>query len=123
MFKVVIGGSREYENYTELRAFVDACLAKVAQEQEICIVSGGCRGTDLLGERYAAERGYAVERHPADWDRYGRSAGPRRNREMVDAADAVIAFWDGESRGTRSLVEYAQQQNKPLRIKKLTGYR
>ncbi len=117
IYKVVIGGCREFKDYGVLCEFADTCLTRLAAQGDICIVSGGCRGVDEMGERYAAERGYAVERHPADWKRYGRSAGPRRNREMVELADYVIAFWDGRSRGTRSLIESAKELKKPLRVK------
>lgn len=116
-YKVVIGGCREFNDYRLLCDFADACLSRIAAQGDICIVSGGCRGADMLGERYAAERGYAVERHLVDWKQYGRSAGPRRNREMVEAADYVIAFWDGRSRGTASLIDYAKERKKPLRVK------
>ncbi len=117
MYKVVICGCRNYNDYAALRAFADACLVHVREQEDICIVSGTCAGVDRLGERYAAERGYAVERHPADWVNYGRAAGPRRNREMVDCSDCVIALWDGHSPGTKSLLEYARRCGKPLRIK------
>ena len=89
------------------------------KENTIIIVSGGARGADLLGERYAQENGFAIERYPADWDRYGKSAGPRRNREMAKAGDYVICFWDGESRGTKSMIEYAKVFGKPVTIKKI----
>ncbi len=117
--KVVIGGCRDFEDYAVLCDFVDACLARIKNQCEICIVSGCCSGVDKLGERYAAEHGYAVERHPADWERHGRAAGPIRNREMVECADYVIAFWDGVSRGTQSLIAAAEELGKPLRVKKI----
>lgn len=117
--KVVIGGCRDFTDYRILCDFVDACLVRVAARTDICILSGGCRGVDEMGERYAAEHGYAVERFPADWKRHGRAAGPIRNRQMVDAADCVIAFWDGRSRGTASLIAYTKEQKKPLRVKRI----
>lgn len=118
-FKVVIGGCREFEDYAVFCESVDIFLSELKKRGTICILSGTCRGVDKMGERYAAERGYTVQRYPAEWGKYGRSAGPRRNREMVDDADFVIAFWDGESAGTRSLVEYTKRVGKPLRIKKI----
>lgn len=118
-YKIVIGGCRAFTNYRLFCEYVDLCLARLARHGTICIISGHCSGTDKMGERYAAERGYEVEIYPADWERFGRSAGPIRNREMVDAADCVIAFWDGVSPGTASLIDYAKSQNKPLRVKKI----
>ena len=54
----------------------------------------------MLGERYARENGFRIERYPADWKQYGKSAGPRRNMQMAEAGDDIICFWDGKSRGT-----------------------
>ena len=73
-------------------------------------------------ERYAISNGYAVERHPAKWQLYGKAAGPIRNRTMIMSADYVICFWDYQSRGTASLIEYAKEFNKPIRIKKVSSY-
>lgn len=115
--RVVIAGCRHFENYRFLRDVCDKCLSRLVREgNEIRILSGCCRGADQLGERYAAERGYTVERHPADWQFYGSSAGPRRNREMAEAADHIIVFWDGESAGSRSMIECAERLKKPLRV-------
>lgn len=115
--KVVIAGCRNFSDYPFLRSVCDACLSRlVAEGYGICILSGCCRGADQLGERYAEEHGYAIERHPANWHFYGSSAGPRRNREMAEAADFVIVFWDGVSAGSHSMIEHAKRLGKPLRI-------
>ena len=117
--RVVIAGCRDYNNYAEAKAFLDLCLCNLRKENDLVILSGAAAGADLLGERYAAENGYAVERYPADWNRYGKSAGPRRNKQMAQASDYVICFWDGASRGTKSMIDYAQQYDKPIRIKRI----
>ena len=105
MYKVIIAGGREYSDYEYLRSCADADLAGITDEIEI--VSGKASGADALGERYAQEKGYKVAAFPADWNRYGRSAGPRRNRQMAEYADALIAFWDGQSRGTKNMIDTA----------------
>ena len=115
--KVIVAGSRNYTDYEEARAYIDLCLSRIRTEYDLVILSGGCRGADRLGERYAAERGYPVIRFPADWDTYGRSAGPIRNREMAEASDYVICFWDGRSRGTRQIIDCAEKLGKPVKIK------
>ncbi len=115
--KIVIAGCRDYENYEEAKNFIDICLSKIKKENEIIIISGGCRGADKIGERYAKENGYKIELYKADWDKYGRSAGPKRNEDMAKNCDYVIAFWDGKSRGTGSMLEFAKRENKPIRIK------
>ena len=117
--RVVIAGCRDYDNYTEAKLYIDFCLSKIKKEHDIIIVSGGASGADALGERYAKENGFEIERHPADWLKYGRSAGPRRNKQMADVADFVICFWNGKSKGTMSMIDYAKKSNKPVRIKKI----
>ncbi|MBQ9082332.1 MAG: DUF2493 domain-containing protein [Clostridia bacterium] len=115
-FRVLIGGCRSYANYSAFCSCMDLLLPQITTESDIIIMSGGCRGTDALAEQYAAAHGYAIERYVAEWARYGRAAGPIRNRIMVECADYVIAFWDGKSCGTRSLISYTKKAQKPLYI-------
>ncbi len=117
--RVVIAGSRDYHNYEEAKAFIDWCLSRLREEQRVIVLSGGASGADALGERYARENGFEIERYPAQWAKFGKSAGPKRNRQMAEVCDYVICFWDGRSRGTKSMIEYARRYGKPLRIKKL----
>ena len=105
MFRLIIAGGRDFANYELLCEYVDFKLSR--KQEEIQIISGGARGADALGERYAAERGYLLRRFPADWKQYGRAAGVRRNKEMAQNADALIACWDGISRGTKNMIEEA----------------
>lgn len=62
--------------------------------------------------------GYSVDQYPADWDTYGKSAGYRRNEDMAKIADACIVFWDGESRGSKHMIDIAEREGLPLRIVK-----
>ena len=117
--RVVIAGCRYYNNYAQAKIYIDLCLSNIRKEHDIIIVSGGASGADALGERYAKENGFEIERYPADWLKYGRSAGPRRNKQMADVADFVICFWNGKSKGTMSMIDYAKKSNKPVRIKKI----
>ena len=109
LYKVIIAGSREYDDYHHLSTACDFLLSDVSPDLRIEIVSGAARGADTLGELYAKERGYLLTRFPADWDTYGRSAGPLRNREMAEYADALIAFPIGKSPGTRDMIRQARQ--------------
>ena len=113
--KILVAGSRSYTNYEEARAYIDECLSSLGNHTIDTLLSGGCRGADCLGERYAEEQGWLVERYFPDWKRYGRGAGPKRNQDMVKAADYVICFWDGGA-GTKSTIRYAQNMGKPLFI-------
>lgn len=78
------------------------------------IVQGGARGADRLAEQVADDLGFVVENYPAEWDKYGRSAGPIRNREMLDTRPhLVIAFHDdlSKSKGTKDCVNEARNRN------------
>ena len=117
--RIVIAGCRDYNNYDEAKPYIDFCLSNIKKGNDIIIVSGGCSGADDIGERYAKENGFDIEKYLADWKRYGRSAGPKRNKQMAEVSDYVICFWDGESKGTRSMIEYAKIFGKPIKIKKI----
>ena len=103
MIRVIIAGTRTFSDYDLLCERVDDLLAK-CKDKEIEIVSGGAKGADALGERYAEEHGLPCKVFPADWDKYGKAAGPIRNKQMAEYADACIVFWDGKSRGTNNMI-------------------
>lgn len=112
ILRLIVAGSRTFNNYDVVSNVLDQLLADYA-DKTIEIVSGTCVGVDKLGERYAREHGYSVKRFPAKWSRYGRAAGPIRNREMAEYAAEeegfLIAFWDGMSPGTGSMVHEAER--------------
>ena len=115
-FKVIVAGCRDFDDYGLLCESCDRLLAQKHQTHDIVIVSGTARGADTLGERYARERGYAVEQYPADWQREGKAAGFIRNAQMASVADALIAFWDGQSRGTAHMIELARKHELQVRV-------
>lgn len=117
--RILVAGCRDYAAYEEAEAFIGACLRDIPAGDELIFLSGGCRGADRLGERYAREHGYPVERYPADWRRYGKGAGLRRNRAMAEVCDRVICFWDGKSPGTASLIACARKLGKPLYLRSI----
>lgn len=114
VFRVIIAGGRDFNDYPLLKQKCDTFLANKAKNNKIVIVSGTAKGADRLGERYARERGYQVVRYPANWDRDGNSAGPIRNAKMAENADALIAFWDGNSRGTYNMIDLAANKEDML---------
>ena len=116
MFNVIIAGGRDFNDYELLKKKCDYYLQFV--EDNICIISGAARGADTLGEKYAKERGYKIDSHPADWDKYGKKAGYIRNKEMVDIASAAICFWDGQSKGTKHTIDLCKEKNIPIKIVK-----
>ena len=108
MFKVIVAGGRDFNNYKGLSDSLDYLLKNI--NDDIQIVCGMARGADRLGERYAKEHGYQVIYFPADWDLDGKSAGFKRNVKMAEYADALVAFWDGESKGTKHMIETAKEK-------------
>lgn len=88
-FRVIIAGTRDFNDYQFLRDKCDAILSAKRQDSNIVIVSGTARGADRLGERYARERGYEIRQFPADWLNDEKKAGPIRNAKMADNADAL----------------------------------
>lgn len=117
MKRIVVAGSRNFDDYTVAKEYIDMCICRIKKEHTLVFVSGGCRGADMLGEHYAKENGYEIERYPADWKKHGRAAGPIRNRHMAEISDYVICFWDGKSAGTKSVIEYAKELGKPVKVK------
>ena len=115
MFRVIIAGSRKFSDYDLLERTMDKALSTV--QDDITVVCGKAKGSDTLGEQYAKEHGYEVQYFPADWNRYGKVAGYIRNTTMAKNADALVAFWDGESPGTTHMIETAQSLGLRVRVK------
>lgn len=113
--KLLIAGGRSFNDYERIKKVCDKALPKF---ENVEIVSGTANGADKLGELYAKENGYPIKYFPAEWDKYGKSAGYKRNEQMAEYADAVIVFWDGESKGTKHMIDIAQRLQKPIKIYK-----
>lgn len=104
--KVIVAGCRDFDNE---QIFVEHMkTSRLARQAEV-IVSGNCTGADHFGEKWAKINNIKCELYPADWKKYGRAAGPKRNKQMAQYADALIAFWDGESRGTKNMIDEADR--------------
>lgn len=116
IFKVIVAGGRKFNNYNLLKSKLDAILAEKRKTHQIYIISGMAKGADTLGEQYANENGFTVLGFPAEWNLYGKSAGIRRNEEMAKVGDALIAFWDGESPGTKHMIETARDKRLLVRV-------
>jgi hypothetical protein len=100
--RTIIAGSRDGCTKQHLLEALDACGFTPT-----VIISGTARGADKLGEDWGKAKGIPIERYPADWNQFGKSAGYRRNQHMASVADALIALWDGDSKGTKHMIEIA----------------
>ncbi len=80
------------------------------------IVSGGAVGVDTCAADYAKENGIMLTVFLPEYERYGRAAPIVRNKAIVDYADQILAFWDGRSKGTQSVIRYAEKTGKPCKI-------
>jgi hypothetical protein len=85
-------------------------------QNDIEIVSGTANSADKLGERYANENKYHITRFPADWDKYGKSAGYIRNEEMAKYAEVLIVFGDCKSKGTKHMIDIARRYNLKINV-------
>jgi len=110
--KVIIAGSREIFDYNIVKEAIEESKFEITE-----VVSGTARGVDSLGERWAYEHKIPVKRFPADWDKHGKAAGIIRNSEMANYGEALIAIWDGESRGTKNMIDTAKKKNLQVFIK------
>jgi predicted Rossmann fold nucleotide-binding protein DprA/Smf involved in DNA uptake len=101
LMRLAIVGSRDYPYLEQVRGYVRAL------SEDTVVVTGGARGVDRVAEAEARQRGLVVDVRRAKWDEYGRGAGARRNRLLLDASDKVVAFWDGKSPGTIDTIKEA----------------
>ena len=128
--KVIIAGSRSIVDYNIIKKTIEESKFDLTE-----VVSGGAKGVDTLGEKYAKENNLIVKIFKAEWDnldvpnykikinKYGKSynvtAGFERNEKMGDYADALIAIWDGKSSGTKAMIEYMRKKSKKVYVKEI----
>ena len=110
--KVAIIGSRTFNDYE----LVCKTIKELKLETMTHMVSGGAKGADSLGERYAKEHNIPCIIYKPDWNTYGKSAGFVRNKDIINACDIVIAFWDGKSKGTEHSIMLAKRNIKQVYI-------
>lgn len=104
--RIIVAGGRDFDDYDLMNRQLTRIMNGAPSEiSSIEIVCGMQEGADLLGKRWAEEHGYKVAEFEADWDKFGKKAGPIRNAQMAKYANALIAFWDGKSRGTADMIE------------------
>jgi len=112
--KLIIAGTRTFCGYHLMEEeWEDNYAGRVAE-----IVSGCARGADNWGRHLAANKGIPTKLFPAEWELYGKRAGFRRNVEMAEYADELLAFWDGVSSGTRHMIQQMRILGKPVKVVK-----
>lgn len=132
MQKIIIAGSRNFMDYILLKTELDKLFT-----EPFIVISGCAAGADTLGEQYAIEKGYLIEKHPADWKNinvpickvrynkygaYNAMAGHNRNAEMLESVKnnsdggCVVVFWDGQSKGTENMIKISQNAGIPVHI-------
>ena len=119
VFRTIIAGSRSLSPSVD---DVERALLVMGVSPSV-VLSGMAHGADRAGERWAAQRGVLVERYPPDWHRLGKRAGFVHNEEMARNAGALLAFWDGDSRGTRHMVECARRLALRVAVMRFLGGR
>lgn len=116
--KVIIAGSRSIDDYAALERAVRESGFKITE-----VVSGTAYGVDLLGEAWAMQNAVAIRQFYPAWNlpdgRVDKGAGIKRNMQMGRYADALIALWDGKSKGTKHMVEFMRKLNKPVYLKEV----
>lgn len=108
--KIGVVGSRGFDDYTNLENELNS-IKGITE-----IVSGGAIGADSLARRFAENKQIKLTEFLPDYEQYGRGAPIRRNKEIVEYSDQIIAFWDGKSRGTKNTIDIAKKQGKPVTI-------
>lgn len=112
MLRIIVAGSRDLSNLYNNHLFAETIIRFRPTE----IISGMAKGPDTWGLAVAKQHLISVKCFPADWEKYGKSAGAIRNDEMADYADMLIAYWNGKSRGTQHMITSMLKRNKPFHV-------
>lgn len=111
--RIIVCGSRRWRD----RARIEQWLSTLPDPGSVTIVHGNAGGADRIAHQEAQKAGLLVEPHPADWERYGKRAGLIRNHQMAElGADSCVAFWDGQSTGTKHMIDEATRRGIPVEI-------
>jgi len=116
-YRILVTGSRDWRDELVIVGALQDLAAEHPHDGELVLVHGACpTGADLIAHDWAVKHGCLIEAHPAAWWKYGRVAGPRRNKEMVDAgADICLAFIKDKSRGATHCADLAERAGIPVR--------
>ncbi len=116
-------GSRSFNDYPLLEKTLNEIISNIQQtrrvgrEEPITIISGGANGADTWAEIYSIKHNCELQVFEAEWDKYGKKAGPMRNKQIVEASDMIVAFWDGESKGTLNTIQEAGKRGSKVDLR------
>lgn len=117
MTKILICGSRSISDTKFINQQINLYLKELSLDiKEVVIIEGGARGVDTIAKYWAMFNNIPYEEYPADWNKYGKSAGIVRNKIMVENANYVLILWDGKSKGTKNDIDLCKKLNKPYKL-------
>lgn len=114
MTKTIVAGSREGVTLEAVEQAMSEAPFVITE-----VISGTARGADRYGEQVAQKYNVPIRRFPADWNQYGKRAGYIRNAEMSNNAEALVAVWNGHSRGTKHMIDLAKRKGLKIHIHKV----
>lgn len=115
-FRLIVAGGRDFNDRELLASQLIKLASEDLKDRAVSIVSGLARGADSLAFDFARHYDITVYKFPANWEKFGKSAGYRRNVEMADFSQGLLAFWDGKSRGTKHMIDIAESKGLNVRI-------
>ena len=116
VLRVIIAGSRTIEDSSAISDLIEYFLER-KERKNIIILTGMAKGVDRIAYNFAKHWGIEVEEYPANWETHGKSAGYQRNLRMAYNANALLAFWDGYSKGTTHMINIANEKGLEVRTK------
>ena len=116
-YRMIVAGGR---NFNDKKLFTETMNKMLEKYNEPEIVSGHASGADSMAEEFALEHGLSLNVKAAEWKKYGRAAGPIRNKEMLDyiveEQPVLVAFWNGSSKGTLDMINRAKKANVDVNV-------
>lgn len=113
--KLIVAGGRDFADYKLLEEVLWDISKCMSEDIGVSLVSGMARGADALAVRFARENNIKLHEFPANWN-LGKSAGYKRNTQMAQFADGLLAFWNKSSKGTQHMIQCMERLGKPVRI-------
>lgn len=114
--KLIVAGGRDFTDTNRMIAELQKLLESGEITDSPELVCGMARGADMLAYSLWANNRMPIHNFPANWNKHGKSAGYKRNQEMGEFADAAVCFWDGNSKGTKHMIDIMNRLNKPVYI-------